>query len=445
MAGKIRADLQSQTQKGRDVHKTAENYHEHHRSIADPQQTVLSRPSQVSQQKFVSALETGSIDSTLKDKLTGFFSGMHTGNTEIIHRVQRMVSEQRNEIDMLTDRIGLLNKQVERQKSYYQKREQIIREMYEEELSLVEAHSLNSVFNHDSGDTKKHKDSRAIPFKEADKTSDAGLQCHNMTDSSTIKPSQKLPTYKPTDVGTSPMRVKSLDAACVTSPCRRRPPRPNLVTRAVQSDLVLALADNRTQAIDYHTCVDKSPFIQLGDKLAADSNTQMRDDEAFVEAERMHEKTQYLYGKLNRVLREFHKSSNDIVTQPQHKPRHIKPLHSPHSKPLVSEPKVNNPLQIRQSDMEIVSSMTAQKPSSDNEQVDVRCKDPLSRDVKLKAKAKRNSAGSKEVRRMLNIAPQADLIMAQLNHDRTVNSDVSTIETISGLHDLRNAKDVRKH
>ena len=98
------------------------------------------------QRSFNNGDATRSAETLLKDKLADFFSGLSNGNSNIVSKIERMIHEQQDEIELLTSRIQSLNRQIERQKEYYKKREDILKEMYEEELSLIEnAYEANSI------------------------------------------------------------------------------------------------------------------------------------------------------------------------------------------------------------------------------------------------------------------------------------------------------------
>ena len=427
---------------------------------------------------------------TLKDKFTDFCSGLYSGNSKIVQQVERMVSEQRSEIDLLNSRIDLLHKQIDRQKTYYQKRELILREMYEEEISLLESYSQNQsteskpvvessklLKDHAGNLTSSSRSETTISqfsqtnhtITKAACTSPIKVKTRNTSVATSppsvnwkaafIDPSKQMlkgfgmSTKSPRAVGLKPHGghiKKAIDAACCTSPQRfiTIPSQPVAVTKAVQSDLQLAAAD-KTADIDYYTCVENSPLIREGQKLSDEANKQIDEDEAFVEAERMHEKTQYLYGKLNAVLKELHSNSTDIV---DHKPtpkrksnRHRKP--SKHRQDL----KDAMPLQKSTSAPKLQQDQALQVELKDGKKL---FSDPASSsDSKVQASQKgtctivpfdKANAGQKnispeprrEFQKQLrdninNQIPKPRFM--QLNSDQTVNSDVSTLQTMSGL------------
>ena len=426
---------------------------------------------------------------TLKDKFTDFCSGLYSGNSKIVQRVERMVSEQRSEIDLLNSRIDLLHKQIDRQKTYYQKRELILREMYEEEISLLESYSQNQ-----STESKPVVESSKLLKDDAgnltsSSRSETTISQFSQTNHTITKAACTSPIKvktRNTSVATSPPSVnwkaafidpprqmlkgfsistksphavgikkhgsgvkKAKDAACFTSPQRfiTTPSQPVVVTRAVQSDQQLVAAD-KTADIDYHTCVENSPLIHEGQKLSDEANKQIDEDEAFVEAERMHEKTQYLYGKLNAVLKEFHSNSTNIV---DHKPitkrksdRHRKSSKhqqdSNDAKPLQKSISVHKLQQDQALQVELKNGKKSLSDpvSSCSSKVPVSQKDTCTIVPCGKANAGQKNISPElcgEFRKPLldtnNQIPK--LRFMQLNSDPTVNSDVSTLQTMSGL------------
>lgn len=451
------------------------------------------------QSEQASITETaGSTDATLKDKFTEFCSELNTGNGKIVQRVERMVNEQKSEIHMLNSRIDLLHKQVDRQKTYYQKRELILREMYEEEISLLEEASHNNtpdcepVSNFGANKTPSLSKASAstsdgIPqaktitisrFSQTDCivnkpacTSPLRVKCRDSS-SITIPKAQHM---KATYTNTSPQRLKSPDPAASiklpygvksasTSPlrlnipfeatfdkspqrtqvcdvaCMKSPSRPIVVTRAVQSDLQLVPADKPAD-IDYHTCAENSPLVQVGQKLTEETNRQINEDEAFVEAERMHEKTQFLYGRLNAVLREFHTNSTDIIHhKPKYRHRRRKPVtnlasdkNDPKSlQKTVSAPKLKQDQALQPEIETDRQSLPHQlSPSEPMDNTVVSCiktpKDII--DCKYMPEDYHKPPSEPKNHRPLNLKSG----FLQFNHDRTVNSDVSTLQTLSGM------------
>lgn len=334
-----------------------------------------------------------SVDISLKDKLAGFFSGLNSENSATVRKVERMVSEQRDEIDTLSCRIVSLNRQMERQKDYFTKREQILKDMYEEELSLIEdayersglseltargdltisptAAPVMSVIRslqppHPPSGMQLRKDSQSRSSDDADCVS-----------SSKSDVSTQIEVRKPTtmNVCTSPIKFRSLDAACLTAPMEPRSlisksvqsemclptvsidvpltklkacsdfqltPNPpikarsldigclakplnTMIAKSVQSDMVLLDDRNdKTLACEYKTCSNESPLEAAGNILETRLDKELEDDDALVEVEKLHKRTRHLYGKLNAALREFHgsadKPSSPICVKDRSKP-----------------------------------------------------------------------------------------------------------------------------
>ncbi|KAF6017163.1 hypothetical protein EB796_024530 [Bugula neritina] len=257
------------------------------------------------------------MDTTMKEKLSDFFSGLSTGNVTIVRKVEKMVHKQRSEIELLNARINSLNRQVNRQKEYYTKRESIIKEMYEEELSMIEnAHiSCNNSEHCEVLHFKKtaHQVVKSSSFVIGIPTHGNSHHSEPALSLASPKRDASTSTEVPGVSSACPM-PKLVDASCSMLAINDK----EMVSKCIQKDLVTSPQAksvlDKTLAADYLTCGDDSPLKPIGDKLTKQLNKELNDDKAFHEVEKLHGKTQYLYRKLNVVLKELCENTGKICT-----------------------------------------------------------------------------------------------------------------------------------
>lgn len=277
---------------------------------------------------------------SLRDKFTDFYSGLNQGNTKIVRVVENMVREQRDEIHLLTGRIESLNRQIDRQKEYYCKREIILKEMYEEELSIVEhAYQTGSDDSaaplYQSSGRETNPDN-VVSVQERSEALDATTNTESVA-SGLSDASTQVDTILHRTPSPLTQRARSLHDLGLAEVHAS-------ATKAVQSDSVLVLSPKVTSdtglmaSYDYLTCDagagdrrEQSNISRQRQTGARQRETGSRqrdtevlpdEDEAMLESERLHQKTQYLYGKLNSILTQFHDNTTQIVlSKDRHKMR----------------------------------------------------------------------------------------------------------------------------